>query len=105
MSCPEFPHRTSNCFFLFFCFLRDTIIFETFKSGDGYSAHVDMYNASSNSWSSYPTGLGEARGDVAAASLPSGLVFFAGGQLSGAVDGVCNYFFLNAYQARGFLRV
>ncbi len=38
-----------------------------------------MYNASSNSWASYPTGLGQARGSLAAASLPSGLVFFAGG--------------------------
>jgi hypothetical protein len=42
---------------------------------------VDVYNASSNSWTSYPTGLGLARGYLAAASLPSGLVFFAGGSI------------------------
>ncbi len=38
-----------------------------------------MYNATSNSWTTYPTGLGQARGNLAAASLESGLVFFAGG--------------------------
>jgi hypothetical protein len=42
------------------------------------SAYVDMYNATSNSWTTFPTGLGQARQDLAAASLPSGLVFFAG---------------------------
>ena len=58
-------------------------IFAEFNASDGsFSARVDVYNASSNSWASYPTGLGQARGYLAAASLPSGLVFFAGG-LSG----------------------
>ena len=38
-----------------------------------------MYNATSNSWTTFPTGLGQARSSLAAASLPSGLVFFAGG--------------------------
>jgi hypothetical protein len=38
-----------------------------------------MYNATSNSWTSYPAGLGQARRNLAAASLASGLVFFAGG--------------------------
>jgi hypothetical protein len=46
-----------------------------------------VYNASNNSWASYPTGLGQARGYLAAASLPSGLVFFAGG-VSGLVSNV-----------------
>ena len=38
-----------------------------------------MYNATSNSWTTFPTGLGQARSQFAAASLPSGLVFFVGG--------------------------
>jgi hypothetical protein len=38
-----------------------------------------MYNATSNNWTQFPTGLGIGRGQMAAASLPSGLVFFAGG--------------------------
>jgi hypothetical protein len=42
-----------------------------------------VYNASNFSWASYPTGLGQARGYLAAASLPSGLVFFAGGVTAG----------------------
>jgi len=46
---------------------------------DDRSAYVDMYNATSNSWTTFPTGLGQARSQFAAASLPSGLVFFAGG--------------------------
>ena len=48
-------------------------------SGSSASAYVDMYNATSNSWTTFPTGLGQARSQFAAASLPSGLVFFAGG--------------------------
>jgi hypothetical protein len=49
----------------------------------GASSYVDVYNATSNSWTRLPAGLGEARYDLAAASLPSGLVFFAGGRSSG----------------------
>jgi hypothetical protein len=51
--------------------------------GGDFSAHVDVYNATSNSWTRYPTGLGQARGYFSAASLPSGLVFFAGGRTTG----------------------
>ncbi len=51
-------------------------------SGSGYSSYVDMYNATSNTLSTHPEGLGEARCCLAAASLLSGLVFFAGGQHS-----------------------
>ena len=43
------------------------------------SSFVDMYNETINSWSRDPEGLGQARAGLAAASLPSGLVFFAGG--------------------------
>jgi hypothetical protein len=43
------------------------------------SSFVDIYNATSNSWTTYPTGLGQARSHLAAASLVSGLVLFAGG--------------------------
>jgi hypothetical protein len=57
----------------------------TQASGRILSSFVDVYNASSNSWTSYPTGLGQARGSLAAASLPSGLVFFAGG-IAGSVS-------------------
>jgi hypothetical protein len=57
-------------------------------TGTNFSAHVDMYNASSNSWTSHPSGITQARGDLAAASLPSGLVFFAGG-ISGSAHRVC----------------
>ena len=52
---------------------------DTCASGGVVSAYVDMYNATSNSWTRFPTGLGQARYFLAAASLPSGLVFFAGG--------------------------
>jgi hypothetical protein len=48
-------------------------------SGFNASSYVDMYNATSNSWTSYPAGLGQARSYLAAVSLASGLVFFAGG--------------------------
>ena len=47
------------------------------------SEYLDIFNVTSNSWASYPEGLGQARSSLAAASLPSGLVFFAGG-LTGA---------------------
>jgi hypothetical protein len=43
------------------------------------SEFLDIYNATSNSWTGHPAGLGQARSSLAAASLPSGLVFFAGG--------------------------
>ena len=49
-------------------------------SGSVDSSNVDMYNATSNSWTTYPAGLGQARSLLAAASLASGLVFFAGGE-------------------------
>jgi hypothetical protein len=49
---------------------------------DDYSSYVDIYNATSNSWTTYPEGLGMARGLLAAASLASGLVFFVGGSSS-----------------------
>ena len=48
-------------------------------ASDSYSAYVDMYNATSNSWTTFPTGIGQARINLATASLSSGLVFFAGG--------------------------
>jgi len=50
-----------------------------------------MYNATNNSWIRFPSGLGQAREDLAAASLPSGLVFFAGGWS----EGVSFFFFLS----------
>ena len=53
---------------------------DAFESGNSYSLYVDMYNATSNSWTTYPAGLGQARSRLAAASLASGLVFFAGGE-------------------------
>ncbi len=55
----------------------------TSASGSASSSYVDMYNATSNSWTTYLAGLGQARSHLAAASLASGLVFFAGG-LAGA---------------------
>jgi hypothetical protein len=42
-----------------------------------------MYNATSNSWTSFPNGLGRALHSLSGASLPSGLVFFAGGESEG----------------------
>ena len=47
------------------------------------SKQVDMYDATSNSWTTYPEGLGQARNFLAAASSASGLVLFAGGITSG----------------------
>jgi hypothetical protein len=52
---------------------------DTGASGNSLSSFVDMYNATSNNWTSFPEGLGQARYNLAGASLPSGLVFFAGG--------------------------
>jgi hypothetical protein len=60
----------------------------------GPSSFVDIYNATSNSWARLPEGLGEAsaldqgRFRLAAVSLPSGLVFFAGGIASGETKNV-----------------
>jgi hypothetical protein len=56
---------------------------DAFESDDAASSYMDVYNETSNIWVSHPSGLGQARGYLAAASLPSGLVFFAGG-LTGA---------------------
>ena len=58
-------------------------------SDGGSSSYVDIYNATSNSWTRLPQGLGEARYELAAASLPSGLVFFAGGRSSGEKRSGC----------------
>ncbi len=44
-----------------------------------------MYNATSDSWTRFPEGLGQAREYLSSSSLPSGLVFFAGGASSGAM--------------------
>ena len=54
-------------------------------SGNIYSGNIDLYNATSNSWTRHPKGLGQARGYLAATSLPSGLVFFAGGWSQGRI--------------------
>jgi hypothetical protein len=48
-------------------------------SGSIPSAYVDIYNATSASWTRLPEGLGQARAYLAAAALSSGLVIFAGG--------------------------
>ncbi len=71
--------------FIFRRGLNSTMIWfvDTCTTGDGFSARVDVYNASNNSWASNPLGLGQPRGFLAAASLPSGLVFFAGGGSTG----------------------
>ena len=66
-------------------------------SGLQSSAYVDIYNATSNSWSRFPTGLGQARNRLAAASLPSGLVFFAGGQTG--VDSGSHSAYVDMYNA------
>jgi hypothetical protein len=53
-----------------------------------YSTFVDIYNATSQIWSGYPDGLGQARSDMAVASLPPNLVIFAGGEVSGTMKRV-----------------
>lgn len=68
---------------------RGIVFDDTSTSGDKFSADVDIYNASSNSWTSDPAGLGQTRSRLAATSLPSGLVFFAGGVTTGDVCRVC----------------
>ncbi len=52
---------------------------DTIESGSSASSYVDMFNVTNNSWTRFPEGLGQNRYELAAASLPSGLVFFAGG--------------------------
>ncbi len=59
---------------------------DTWSSVGVFSAFVDLYNATSNNWTTYPTGLVHARSFLAAASLPTGLVFFGGGRTSGEVE-------------------
>jgi hypothetical protein len=59
--------------------MQELAVYLTSASGSADSSFVDMYNATSNSWTTHPAGLGQARCCLAAASLASGLVFFAGG--------------------------
>jgi hypothetical protein len=54
-------------------------------SGNGPSLYVDTYDAMNNHWTRNSFGLGQGRWSLAAASLPTGLVFFAGGW-TGAPD-------------------
>lgn len=54
-------------------------------SGNGPSLYVDTYDAMNNHWTRNSLGLGQGRSSLAAASLPTGLVFFAGGW-TGAPD-------------------
>ncbi len=49
------------------------------ESDGSFSSYVDVYDVTGSNWIRYPQGLTRARGFLAAASLPSGLVFFAGG--------------------------
>jgi hypothetical protein len=56
-----------------------------------FSADVDMYNVTSNNWTHFPNQLGLGRYGLAAASLPSGLVFFAGGYTLGVQKFVCDW--------------
>ena len=74
------------------------------SSFGGSSSYVDVYNATSNSWTRFPAGLGQARARLAAASLPSGLVFFAGGIASGGkrvfvLATCCSCFLLISFSA------
>ncbi len=57
---------------------------DTFSLEERFSSFVDTYNATSNSWTRLPEGLGQPRSALVSASLPSGLVFFAGGITLGA---------------------
>ncbi len=65
------------------------VVFDGFFSyavpGVFYSSFVDMYNSTSHQWIVNSAGLGQPRGYLAAASLASGLVLFAGGLASGVV--------------------
>jgi hypothetical protein len=66
------------------CFKTCTGFSDTFSSDDFFSSYVDIYNSTSNSWIRLPEGLGQSRCALVAASLSSGLVFFAGGRTSGS---------------------
>jgi hypothetical protein len=66
------------------CFCADALV-----QGNLYTAHVDIYNTTNRSWTSDSRGLGQARSHLAAASLPSGLAFFAGGWRPGRIQCVC----------------
>jgi|LauGreDrversion4_2_1035121.scaffolds.fasta_scaffold1578288_1 hypothetical protein len=71
---------TSFCNFCGVAYLRIICVCtDAFVPGTGPAAHVDLYNATGKLWIRFPQGLGQARSDLAAASLSSGLVFFAGG--------------------------
>ncbi len=65
--------------------VKELYISDAWASGGGPSLHVDIYNETSNSWTTYITGLGQAREYLAAASLASGLVIFAGGWSGGCL--------------------
>lgn len=62
-----------------FFYLIAMVCYRTFTTGSLESSFVDVYDATSGSWTSDAAGLGQPRTDLAAASLPSGLVIFAGG--------------------------
>ena len=72
---------------------RGAAITDTYSSVDVFSTFVDIYNAASNSWTRHPKGLVHARGFLTAASLSSGLVFFAGGRTSGMSKSTRVHFF------------
>ena len=57
-----------------------------FLPGSTLSSWIDVYDSRNFNWFVNPTGLGQARGYLAAASLAIGLVFFAGGLSSGATS-------------------
>lgn len=60
---------------------------DMFASGEfTRSSYADLYDSAKKRWSRYPSGLGQARSSLAAASLPSGLVIFAGGVSAGSVN-------------------
>ncbi len=84
--------------------LWTVVRFHTISTGSStFSTYVDMYNATSNTWLNFRVGLGQARHSLAAAALPSGLVFFAGGFSSGAADVVHGFAVLVACVCRAAL--
>ncbi len=76
-----------------------TCFTDSYTSGNTYSSYIDLYNATRNTWTRYPRGLGQARSNLAAASLSSGLVFFAGGETIGTciyVSNQCTFIMLSS---------
>jgi hypothetical protein len=72
-------HRPTACNAALYCAGMWKILLDVCELDDMFSSYVDVYDSTADEWIRHPQGLGLARSNLAAASLSSGLAFFAGG--------------------------